>query len=98
MSDKINFIDENAVIEVKFNGSFYTDLKAMFIDVLTRDESKESTKTLASNLFTGEGDSYKDFYLLVLYSIIIEIENVAKEKGYTISKSIDDVTKENPLD
>jgi hypothetical protein len=98
MSDKINFIDENAVIEVKFNGSFYTDLKAMFIDVLTRDESKESTKTLASNLFTGQGDSYKDFYLLVLYSIIIEIENVAKEKGYTISKSIDDVTKENPLD
>ena len=98
MSDKINFLDENAVIEVKFNGSFYTDLKAMFIDVLTRDESKESTKTLASNLFTGQGDSYKDFYLLVLYSIIIEIENVAKEKGYTISKSIDDVTKENPLD
>jgi hypothetical protein len=98
MSDKINFIDENAVIEVKFNGSFYTDLKAMFIDVLTRDESKESTKTLASNLFTSQGDSYKDFYLLVLYSIIIEIENVAKEKGYTISKSIDDVTKENPLD
>jgi len=98
MSDKINFIDENAVIEVKFNGSFYTDLKAMFMDVMTRDESKESIKTLASNLFTGQGDSYKDFYLLVLYSIIIEIENVAKEKGYTISKSIDDVTKENPLD
>lgn len=98
MSDKINFIDENAVIEIKFNGSFYTDLKAMFVDVLTRDESKESSGKLIANLSSGQNDSYKDFYLLVLYTIIKEIENVALEKGYTISKTADDITKENPQD
>jgi hypothetical protein len=98
MSDKINFVDENAVIEIKFNGSFYTDLKAMFMDVLTRDESKESIGTLLANLSTGKGESYKDFYLLVLYTIIKEIENTAKAEGYIISKTTDEITKENSLD
>jgi len=98
MSDKINFVDENAVIEIKFNGSFYTDLKAMFVDVLTRDESKESSAKLITNLGTNKSDSYKDFYLLVLYTIIKEIEDVALEKGYTISKTSEDITKENSQD
>jgi hypothetical protein len=98
MSDKINFVDDNAVIEIKFNGAFYTDLKAMFIDVLTRDESKESIGTLLSNLASAKGESYKDFYLLVLYTIIKEIEDVAKAQGYIISKSADDIAKENSQD
>lgn len=98
MEKKIKFIDSEQPIDIKIGSGYYTDLKFMFMDILTKDESKESIGVIMDNLTKGTATTAKEFYLIMLFKLIREIETVAVEKGYVIEKSVDAIQKDSSQD
>lgn len=95
---KYTAIDEDAVIEIKIQGDYYISLKSVFSNFLVENESKESIGLILDNLSNQKITTLKEHRLYLMYSMLVGIEEAAKEQGLLTKKSVDEVMSKDPED
>lgn len=93
---KYDAIQLDSIIELKVNGKFFGDLRAMFIDMLRNLSEKDALKFYA-NFSQGKVESTEEYRLYILLTLINGIEEAAKEQGLMIKQSVPkDINPEFP--
>jgi hypothetical protein len=99
MSDNLNdkkykAIDPDSIIELKFNGRFFSDIRAVFMYYLTKDRSKDAIGKTMETILKGEINSEEEYPLYVLLQLVIYLEAEAKKQGYVVETSLPTFTDE----
>jgi hypothetical protein len=81
-------IPKDAVIDVKVEGSFYADLKAVFNSYIIEGESKESIGLILEHLNEAKITSIKEHRLYLMYVMIAQIETEAIRQGHVEEKPL----------
>jgi len=91
LSDKkYDGIAADATIDLKVQGDFYSELKAVFNRFLMEDESKESMATIIDHLIEGRIHTVKEHRLYIMYLMLVKIESEAKAQGKLTKMTVDE--------
>ena len=76
-------ITKDTVIDIKVNGTFYADLKRVFVDMLLEGENKDGISKILANISKEKVTNTKEYRLYVLYMLLTQIELEASAQGLT---------------
>jgi hypothetical protein len=74
-------IPDDAMIDIKVSGKFYTQLKSAFTEHLMDGENKDSMGVILTNISQNKVANTKELRLLLLYVLTNQIEAAAIEQN-----------------
>lgn len=94
LKNKYFSIPDDAIVEIKVNGKYYSDLKRIFTEYLIEEEDKESMGKILSNITENKVSTMKEWRLLLMQILINDIESSAIEQEKAIKTA--PPTQESP--
>lgn len=92
---KYDAINPDSIIDIKITGKFLGELRALLVAKLTT-LSHDDTLKFFKNYAEGKIESAIEHELYIVYSLILGIEEAAKEQGYLIKEAVPGLNEESP--
>lgn len=93
MSEKIEVLPLNTVVEIKVNGAFLTRVQALLMFLL-KDLSKEDIAAMSEKIKAQTHTEALEFHYETLAILINDIEKSAKENNLTEMRSPEELEQE----